>query len=81
MRLAEKAVEERPEEMELRRELADCYEQLAEFQRAAGQRAEAREWYGKSLAIWREWKKYGVSSVYTERGEKHAVAALKSTQL
>src|SRR5262249_48243707 len=76
VRLAEETVEERAEDMELRRELADCYERLADFHRSLGQTSQAGEWYGKSLAIWRGWKKYGVSSVYSVRREKQVAAAL-----
>jgi serine/threonine protein kinase len=74
--LAEKAVEARPEDMQLRRELADCHERLAEFHARAREWRQAREWYGKSLGVWKEWTRWGVSSVYNQRREKQAAAAL-----
>jgi tetratricopeptide (TPR) repeat protein len=74
--LAEKAVAARPEDMQLRRELADCHERLAEFHARAREWQQAREWYAKSLAVWKEWTRWGVSSVYDQRREKQAAALL-----
>ncbi len=71
--LAEKRIEARKEDMQARRELADTYEKLARFHELSRQWKEAAEWHGKSLAVWRNWTKYGISSIYnTRRGEQAA---------
>lgn len=76
LQLAEKRIGERPQDMQARRELADTQEKLGQFCESSGQWQEAREWYGKSLTVWREWTKYGVSSPYNERREKQAADRL-----
>ena len=80
VKLEAKAVAERPEDMEARREQADCLETLAQFYAAAGEWREAREAYGRSLAIWRDWTNFGVSSAYNQRREKETAAALASAE-
>ena len=62
--------------MQLRRELADCHERLGAFYQSGGDLLLARDHYGKSLTIWRDWTKHGVSSVYNQRREKAAVLAV-----
>jgi tetratricopeptide (TPR) repeat protein len=72
LRLAEKAIVAKPEPMELRRELADCYERLGAFHHSAREWTRAREWYAKSLEIWTNWTKWGVSSIYDQARRKQA---------
>ena len=74
--LAEKLIETRKEDMQARRELADTHERLGHFYELSSQWKEAGECYGKSLAVWRTWTKYGVSSVYNTRREEKAAATL-----
>jgi tetratricopeptide (TPR) repeat protein len=74
--LAEKAVAARPEPMQLRRELADCYERLAQFQAGAREWKQGRDWYAKSLNVWDNWTQWGVSSVYDQRRRDEAVRAV-----
>jgi tetratricopeptide (TPR) repeat protein len=74
--LAEKAVAARPEPMQLRRELADCYERLGEFHAGAREWKQARNWYAKSLDLWNNWTQWGVSSVYDQRRRKEALLAV-----
>jgi hypothetical protein len=33
-------------------------------------------WYGKALAVWRDWTRYGVSSPYNIRREQEAARML-----
>jgi tetratricopeptide (TPR) repeat protein len=74
--IAEKAIEARPQTMQLRRELADCHERLGAFHQSGGNLPLARDHYSKSLAIWRDWTKHGVSSIYNQRREKAATLAV-----
>jgi tetratricopeptide (TPR) repeat protein len=74
--LAEKAVAARPEPMQLRRELADCYERLGEFHASGRDWKQARDSYAKSLDIWNNWTKWGVSSSYDQRRRKEAERAV-----
>ena len=74
--LAEKRIEVRPQDMQARRELADTHERLGHLYELSRQWAEAAEWHGKSLAVWRTWTKYGISSVYNTRREEQAAAAV-----
>lgn len=62
--------------MQLRRELADCYERLGAYYAAAHEEASAHEWYAKSVEVWRNWTKWGISSAYNIRREKAAQAYL-----
>lgn len=48
--IAQKAVTQKPNMMLLRKDLADCYERLG--------------MWDKSLAVWNEWTRWGVSSSY-----------------
>ena len=73
--LAEQAVVKRPQDMQCRRELADCYERLGNFHARAGNGPEALAWYRKSVDLWNNWTRWGVSSVYNER------RAVKAAQL
>jgi serine/threonine protein kinase len=73
---AEKAVAARPEDMQLWRELADCHERLGEFHARAGEWRQARDWYAQSFSVWKDWTRWGVSSVYNLRREKQAAASL-----
>src|SRR5689334_22929557 len=74
--LAEKAVAARPEPMQLRRELADCYERLGGFHGTAREWKQARDWYAKSLDLWNNWTHWGVSSVYDQRRRSQAARAV-----
>lgn len=75
--LANEAIERRPEQMQIRRELADCFERLGAYYAAAGDERSAHEWYVKSLDLWTNWTKWGVSSDYNRRRERTAKAAVK----
>ena len=69
----------RPSDLVVRRDLADTYEALARVgvRRAENQRLgrgariaqwrEARSWYQKSLEVWNEWPKWGISSAFDSR--------------
>jgi tetratricopeptide (TPR) repeat protein len=76
--IAERAVDEMPGMMQLRRELADCYERLGYFYVSSPSKewGQARVWYGKALAVWRDWTRYGVSSPYNIRREQEAARML-----
>lgn len=75
--IAEKAIEARPQTMQLRRELADCHERLGAFHQSGGNLPLALDHYSKSQAIWRDWTKHGVSSIYNQRREKAAALAVE----
>jgi eukaryotic-like serine/threonine-protein kinase len=74
--LAKKRIEVRPQDMQARRELADTYERLGHLYELSRQWAVASEWHRKSLGVWRTWTEYGISSVYNERREEQAAAAV-----
>ena len=76
--LANEWIAHRPEEMQLRRELADCYERLGAYYAAARDDSSAREWYMRSLEVWKNWTKWGVSSPYNRKRELEAQAYLQS---
>ena len=59
-----------------RRDVADACERIAEVVRKQGDTQKAREWYGRSLAVWKDWTKWGVSSRYNIRREQAAASAL-----
>jgi len=71
---AQRAVNERPQDMELRRELADCYERLGQFHIRTREWSPAGDWYAKSLEVWATWTRWGVSSVYNVRRQQQAAA-------
>ena len=75
--LAEKAFVARAQDMQLRREVADAYERLGAMYESSGDLPKAQEWYRKSLGIWRDWTKHVVSSVYNQRREVVAMAAVR----
>ena len=56
--------------MQLRSDLADCYERLGANYAAVGDKTSAREWYAKSVEVWKNWTKWGLSSAYNIRREK-----------
>ena len=74
--LAQEAVNKNADNLRLQQSLADCYEGLGKHQAAlaSGQGLptekrieawrEAREWYQKSLSVWRDWPKRGVSGPF-----------------
>jgi eukaryotic-like serine/threonine-protein kinase len=76
LEMVEKEVAAKPFMMPLRRDLADCYERLGAYHAAARQWSEARDWYRKSLTVWQEWTKWGVSSVYDQRRAREAEQAV-----
>jgi hypothetical protein len=73
-----RAVDEMPGMMQLRRELADCYEGLGYFYVSSPSKdwGQARVWYGKALAVWRDGTRYGVSSPYKVPREQEAARML-----
>jgi tetratricopeptide (TPR) repeat protein len=77
LEIAEKEVSAKPFMIPLRRDLADCYERLGAYHAGAQQWSEAREWYRKSLTVWQEWTKWGVSSVYDQRRASEAEQAVE----
>ena len=74
--LAMKRIAARPQDMQARRELADTHEKLGAFYEASRQWEQAREWHSRSLAVWKDWTRFGVSSPYNLRREKKAADAL-----
>ncbi len=56
--------------------LSICYERLGAFYRSQGKWREARDWYVKSLQIWTDWNKHGVSSVFDARRRTEVAKAL-----
>ncbi|MGH9722309.1 MAG: protein kinase domain-containing protein [Bryobacteraceae bacterium] len=83
--IAEDLSRGRPSDMLLRRSLADCYEALgrayAALANKTGPHSERREhwrwacdWHRKSLAIWSQWRRWGVSSIYDTRRKDRAAA-------
>jgi tetratricopeptide (TPR) repeat protein len=74
--IAENVVEKKPRVMPYRQDLADCYERLGAFHAGAREWDQAREWYGKSLVVWKEWTQWGVSSPYNLLSEKKAAQAI-----
>jgi eukaryotic-like serine/threonine-protein kinase len=74
--IAENWVEKMPRVMMFRPDLADCYERLGAFHASAREWDQGREWYGKSLVVWKEWTQWGVSSPYNLRREKKAAQAI-----
>ena len=79
MGIGEVMLASRPNDLVLRRDLADTYEFLAgiNVRRAEDQRLgrvariadwrEARSWYAKSLDVWNNWPHWGTSSTFDSR--------------
>ncbi|MBI3209824.1 MAG: hypothetical protein HYZ37_13135 [Candidatus Solibacter usitatus] len=40
---------------------------LGEFHAAVKEWKEARDWYGRSLGVWQDWTKWGLSGPFDER--------------
>jgi tetratricopeptide (TPR) repeat protein len=76
LEIAEKEVEAKPHMMELRRDLADCYERLGSYYAGPGDWRQARDWYAKSVGLWSTWKNWGVSSSYDQRRRNQAARAV-----
>jgi eukaryotic-like serine/threonine-protein kinase len=74
------------------RELGLCYESLGNVQReiaknhpidsSEGQTAQAnaRQWYGKSAALWNEWRRRGVATPESERERRKVEGLLQTTK-
>jgi hypothetical protein len=75
--LAEKQFKNTPKMMHRHSALADAYSYLGKFF-AGHDNAQARDWYGKSLTIWREWTRWGVSTAFNQRKEREVAAALEN---
>jgi tetratricopeptide (TPR) repeat protein len=73
---AEARVAEKPRMMPWRNELADIYERIARWHERAGDFLRASTWQKKSLAIWKEWPKWGVSSSYDQQRLRQAGKAV-----
>jgi tetratricopeptide (TPR) repeat protein len=73
--MAEKLVAEHPTEMTFRSDLANSYERLGRYY-CVGDRARGMEWHQKAVGVWREWSRWGVSSVYDTRRRARAEQAL-----
>jgi tetratricopeptide (TPR) repeat protein len=86
--LAEEAVAKQPAQIHRWRDLADCYEGLGKHSvklaTAPGLTAEtrisawrtARDWFQKSLALWRSWSQNGASSPFNLNRAEQAARAL-----
>ncbi|MBI1787040.1 MAG: protein kinase [Acidobacteria bacterium] len=74
--LGQREVAVKPYYMPGRRRLADAYSRMARLHEHARNWEAAGEWHGKSLAIWKEWTKWGVSSPYNVRRERQAAQAV-----
>jgi tetratricopeptide (TPR) repeat protein len=64
----------------LHRDLADCYESLGRLSARTGDRTGAREWFRKSVEIWSQWARWGVSGAYNARRKDAAAMALTRLQ-
>jgi tetratricopeptide (TPR) repeat protein len=65
-----------PQDMQLRRELGDSYERLAEACAATRDLSTAKALYAKSVDLWQNWARWGVSSVYDQHRETLAASRL-----
>ena len=86
--VAEVMLASRPNDPVLRRDLADTYEALARVsvRRAEDPRPgdvariarwrEARSWYEKSLNVWNDWPKWGISSAFDSRRKARALESI-----
>jgi eukaryotic-like serine/threonine-protein kinase len=75
--LAESEVKAKPYNMPSHRDLADAYERLAQFHAASHHPDDAHAWWEKSLAVWRDWSRWGVSSEFDQRRRAAAERAVK----
>jgi hypothetical protein len=73
---AEARVAAKPRMMPWRNELADIYERIARWHERAGDFLTASTWHKKSLAMWKEWPKWGVSSSYDQQRLRQAEKAV-----
>ncbi len=87
LRIVEELLPSHPEEPELRRDQADCFEGLGRVYAALGERQgraeqwrEARDWYQKSLDVWAHWTTWAASSVFNTRREEAASKAVARCQ-
>jgi len=80
LRAAEELLRLHPSDPLLHRDLADCYESLGRFCARTGNRAEAREWFRKSVEIWSQWARWGVSGAYSASRQDAAARALTRLQ-
>jgi tetratricopeptide (TPR) repeat protein len=74
MQVAEQEVAAKPHMMPLRQELADCYERLARYYAARSEWEQARDWEARSVRVWKEWGRWGVSSIYDRRRAAEAAS-------
>ncbi len=77
---AEESLRLHPTHPLLHRDLADCYESLGRFYARTGARTEAREWFRKSVGIWNQWTRWGVSGTYDVLRKDAATTALTQLQ-
>ena len=72
LELLEPLYREKPRNLSLLRDLADCYQCFGDLASRRSHWKEAQGWYQKSLELWEHWKQVGVCSVYDRRRRDHA---------
>ncbi len=73
--LGQDLLRSRPSDLVLYRDLADCYENLGRWYERRD-RAQAREWYRKSLDIWSAWPRTAVSTSFDRQRREQAARAV-----
>ena len=77
----ERVVQANPSNLLLTWRLAQCYEALGGLAERRPNRAVARQWYARSLALWKQWKQAGrPSSGFLETRLRAATAAYERIQ-
>ena len=75
--MTERLLGARPHMTPLRARLAQCYQDLGKWYESAGQPSQALMWHKKSLSVWREWTKWGVSNPFQLRRQREAEGAVQ----
>ena len=79
--MAEKYLARRPQDTHARRNVGEAYERYGRFHAAVQDWRAAREWYQKSLDIWRNWSQWGVVNPYSVRRERQAMYLLAEIEI
>ena len=66
--------------MHARRDLGEAYERYGQFHASGQDWQPARDWYQKSLDIWRNWSQFGVVNPYSVRREREAARLLAQSK-
>jgi serine/threonine protein kinase len=73
--LLEAAYQENPNNLELLRDLADCYQGFGDLSSYGADWVRAKVYYQKSLDLWKNWSQIGISTIY-DRQRRDVAAKL-----